>query len=104
VSEGALVGQPVQLMDRQKREILRIYDNPAGTRRAIIGVGRDGDHRDSSLQTDPPDRLLDRSRPEAALQHPTSPIQHRTLLPQRALRPLQNQTVLRYTLSASGLP
>jgi phage terminase large subunit-like protein len=40
VPEGALVGQPLVLMDWQKREILRIYDNPAGTRRAIISVGR----------------------------------------------------------------
>jgi hypothetical protein len=28
VPEGALVGQPLQLMEWQKREILRIYDNP----------------------------------------------------------------------------
>src|SRR5215831_5595116 len=40
VPEGALCGQPLVLMDWQKREILRIYDNPAGTRRAIISVGR----------------------------------------------------------------
>jgi phage terminase large subunit-like protein len=40
VPEGALVGQPLVLMDWQKCEILRIYDNPAGTRRAIISVGR----------------------------------------------------------------
>jgi len=40
VPEGVLIGQPMQLMDWQKREILRIYDNPATTRRAIISVGR----------------------------------------------------------------
>src|SRR5262249_30752023 len=40
VPEGALVAQPLVLMEWQKREILRIYDNPAGTRRAIISVGR----------------------------------------------------------------
>jgi phage terminase large subunit-like protein len=40
VPEGALVGQPLQLMEWQKREILKIYDNPAGTRRAIVSVGR----------------------------------------------------------------
>src|SRR5215471_18405993 len=40
VPEGALVGEPLVLMDWQKREILRIYDNPAGTRRAIVSVGR----------------------------------------------------------------
>src|SRR5215831_2708778 len=40
VPEGALCGQPLVLMDWQKREILRIYDNPTGTRRAIVSVGR----------------------------------------------------------------
>jgi phage terminase large subunit-like protein len=40
VPEGALVGQPLVLVDWQKRAILRIYDNPARTRRAIISVGR----------------------------------------------------------------
>src|SRR5215831_1239079 len=40
VPEGALVGQPLVLMDWQKREISRIYDNPAGTRRAVISVSR----------------------------------------------------------------
>jgi hypothetical protein len=29
VPEGALVGQPFGLMDWQKREILKIYNNPA---------------------------------------------------------------------------
>ncbi|MGY3602415.1 MULTISPECIES: hypothetical protein, partial [unclassified Bradyrhizobium] len=37
-----------------------------------------------------------------ARQHPTSPGQHQRLLPQPGLPPLQNQTVPRYTLSASG--
>jgi phage terminase large subunit-like protein len=40
VLEGVLIGQPIELMLWQKREILRIYDNPAVTRRAIISVGR----------------------------------------------------------------
>src|SRR5262249_12906892 len=40
VPEGVLVGEPIRLMDWQKREILRIYDNVATTRRAIISVGR----------------------------------------------------------------
>jgi hypothetical protein len=34
----------------------------------------------------------------------TPPIRQRTRLPQRGLPPLQNQAVLGYTLSASGLP
>lgn len=38
--EGKLAGQPVKLRPWQKREILRIYDNPAGTRRAILSFGR----------------------------------------------------------------
>src|SRR5215831_11722175 len=40
VPEGVLIGQPIELMDWQQREILRIYDNPAPTRRVIISVGR----------------------------------------------------------------
>ena len=40
VPEGKLVGQPLKLQEWQ-RDILRaIYDNPAGTRRAIISMGR----------------------------------------------------------------
>lgn len=38
--EGRLVGQPVQLRPWQRRELRRIYDNPAGTRRAILSFGR----------------------------------------------------------------
>ena len=40
VPEGALVGQPIQLMGWQKDAIRRTYDNPHGTRRCIISVGR----------------------------------------------------------------
>jgi phage terminase large subunit-like protein len=40
VPEGALVGQPMQLMDWQKDAIRKIYDNPHRTRRCIISVGR----------------------------------------------------------------
>src|SRR5580700_7304731 len=40
VPEGKFVGQPLRLQPWQ-RDILRaIYDNPAGTRRAIISLGR----------------------------------------------------------------
>jgi phage terminase large subunit-like protein len=35
-----MVGQPVVLREWQREEIRRIYDNPAGTRRAIISFGR----------------------------------------------------------------
>lgn len=38
--EGRLVGKPVKLRPWQKTEIRKIYDNPAGTRRAIISFGR----------------------------------------------------------------
>jgi phage terminase large subunit-like protein len=34
------MGRPVVLRDWQRAEILRIYDNPAGTRRAIVSFGR----------------------------------------------------------------
>ncbi|MCB1430415.1 MAG: terminase, partial [Nitratireductor sp.] len=40
VPEGRLVGQPVKLRKWQKDEIKRIYDNPHGTRRAILSFGR----------------------------------------------------------------
>jgi phage terminase large subunit-like protein len=40
IPEGRDVGKPVRLRGWQKREILKIYDNPHGTRRAIISFGR----------------------------------------------------------------
>lgn len=40
VPDGILVGQPVQLLPWQQRDIKRIYDNPHGTRRAILSFGR----------------------------------------------------------------
>lgn len=40
VPEGAHVGKPIVLADFQKRFITEIYDNPAGTRRAYLGIAR----------------------------------------------------------------
>ena len=40
VPEGRDVGKLVRLRTWQQREIRRIYDNPAGTRRAILSFGR----------------------------------------------------------------
>lgn len=40
VPEGKLTGKPVRLTSWQKKEICRIYDNPVGTRRAILSFGR----------------------------------------------------------------
>jgi phage terminase large subunit-like protein len=40
VAEGKRIGQPFLLDDWQKAEIVRIYDNPHGTRRAILSVAR----------------------------------------------------------------
>jgi phage terminase large subunit-like protein len=40
IPEGPSIGAPVKLRAWQKREIKKIYDNPAGTRRAIISFGR----------------------------------------------------------------
>lgn len=40
VPEGRLVGQPVKLRPWQRDELRKIYDNPAGTRRAIVSFGR----------------------------------------------------------------
>jgi len=40
VPEGKLQGRPVKLRPWQRNELRRIYDNPAGTRRAILSFGR----------------------------------------------------------------
>jgi phage terminase large subunit-like protein len=40
VPEGRFVGKKLELFEWQKAEIRRIYDNPHGTRRAIISMGR----------------------------------------------------------------
>ena len=40
VPEGRMVGKPVKLREWQKVEIRKVYDNPVGTRRAIISFGR----------------------------------------------------------------
>jgi phage terminase large subunit-like protein len=40
IPEGRDVGKPVRLRDWQKDEIRKIYDNRAGTRRAILSFGR----------------------------------------------------------------
>jgi len=38
--EGAHVGKPIVLADFQKRFLRDIYDNPAGTRRALLSIAR----------------------------------------------------------------
>lgn len=40
IPEGKYVGKPVRLRAWQKREICKIYDNPAGTRTAILSFAR----------------------------------------------------------------
>ncbi len=40
IPEGRDVGKPVKLRDWQRHELTRIYDNPHGTRRAILSFGR----------------------------------------------------------------
>lgn len=40
VPEGKLIGQPIVLRDWQRNELEKIYDNPHGTRRAILSFGR----------------------------------------------------------------
>lgn len=40
IPDGAGVGSPVKLRDWQRDEIRKIYDNPHGTRRALISFGR----------------------------------------------------------------
>lgn len=40
VSEGDLIGKPIKLEPFQKKFILAVYDNPAGTRRAFLSIAR----------------------------------------------------------------
>lgn len=40
VPDGLLLGQPVRLRQWQRDELIKIYDNPHGTRRAILSFGR----------------------------------------------------------------
>jgi phage terminase large subunit-like protein len=40
VPDGKLVGKPLRLMDFQRKFILDIYDNPAGTTRAYLSIAR----------------------------------------------------------------
>lgn len=40
VPEGTLLGKPVRLLDFQKKFILAVYDNPAGTSRAYLSIAR----------------------------------------------------------------
>lgn len=40
VPEGKLVGQPMKLADFQKRFLLEVYDNPAGTTTAYLSIAR----------------------------------------------------------------
>ncbi len=40
VPEGDLVGQPMKLEDFQRDWLLAVYDNPAGTRLAILSIGK----------------------------------------------------------------
>lgn len=40
IPEGPMVGQPVKLAPFQKKFIIDVYDNPHGTRMAILSIGR----------------------------------------------------------------
>jgi phage terminase large subunit-like protein len=40
VPNGKLVGKPMRLMDFQRKFILDLYDNPAGTSRAYLSIAR----------------------------------------------------------------
>lgn len=40
VPEGTLLGKPVKLLDFQRKFILAVYDNPAGTARAYLSIAR----------------------------------------------------------------
>jgi hypothetical protein len=38
--DGSKVGQPIKLLDFQRKFVLNVYDNPAGTSRADLSVAR----------------------------------------------------------------
>ena len=40
IPEGNKVGQPLKLLDFQRKFVLDVYDNPAGTSRAYLSVAR----------------------------------------------------------------
>ena len=40
IPEGSKVGQPIKLLDFQRKFVLDVYDNPAGTSRAYLSVAR----------------------------------------------------------------
>ena len=40
VPKGELVGKPIKLEDFQKKFILEVYDNPAGTHTGVLSIGR----------------------------------------------------------------
>ena len=40
VPEGKLIGQPIKLLPFQRRFILEVFDNPAGTKTGILSIGR----------------------------------------------------------------
>jgi phage terminase large subunit-like protein len=40
VPEGAKVGEPIVLAEFQRKFIIEVYDNPAGTRRAYLAIAR----------------------------------------------------------------
>ena len=40
IPEGKYVGQPLKVAEFMREDLRAIYDNPAGTRRAIISLGR----------------------------------------------------------------
>ena len=42
VPEGKDVGKPLVLADFQKKFLIDVFDNPHGTRRAILSMGRKG--------------------------------------------------------------
>jgi hypothetical protein len=40
IPEGKFVGQPLKVAEFMREDLREIYDNPAGTRRAIISRGQ----------------------------------------------------------------
>ena len=65
IPEGSKVGQPIKLLDFQRKFVLDVYDNPAGTSRAYLSVARKNGK--SALIAATTARLAREGRPVMAL-------------------------------------
>ena len=85
IPEGPYVGQPLRLLPWQQDWIRLVYDNPHGTRRAIL------EHVAEERQNGS-DRLLSLSRTSAARRRTIAPTARSIPPPSPAIRPRSSST------------